>query len=66
MMANTTKENVEGEIDALEDNTCQKAPEWAEHARFSDEDDACDDGRSGQLRTPVVQLLKCCEVDTLC
>jgi nicotinamidase/pyrazinamidase len=28
------------EIDA-----CQKAPEWAEHARFDDTDPPCDDGR---------------------
>ena len=26
---------------------CQKAPEWAEHARFEDTDQPCDDGRSG-------------------
>lgn len=32
------------EIDA-----CQKAPEWAEHARFEDSDQPCDDGRSGQI-----------------
>ena len=27
--------------------TCLKAPEWAEHQRFSDEDMGCDDGRAG-------------------
>lgn len=32
------------EIDA-----CQKAPEWAEHARFEDIDQPCDDGRSGKI-----------------
>lgn len=32
------------EIDA-----CQKAPEWAEHARFEDTDQPCDDGRSGKI-----------------
>ena len=31
---------------------CQKAPEWAEHARFEDTDDTCDDGRSGR---PIVR-----------
>jgi nicotinamidase/pyrazinamidase len=30
-------------------DTCQKAPEWAEHARFEDPDLACDDGRSGKI-----------------
>jgi nicotinamidase/pyrazinamidase len=28
---------------------CQKAPEWAEHARFEDSDQPCDDGRSGKI-----------------
>ncbi|MEJ2098536.1 MAG: isochorismatase family protein [Desulfobacterales bacterium] len=28
---------------------CQKAPEWAEHARFEDTDQPCDDGRSGKI-----------------
>jgi hypothetical protein len=28
---------------------CEKAPEWAEHHRFQDEDRPCDDGRSGKL-----------------
>lgn len=28
---------------------CQKAPEWAEHSRLHDEDQPCDDGRSGNL-----------------
>ncbi len=26
---------------------CTYAPEWAEHARFDRNDDACDDGRAG-------------------
>jgi len=26
---------------------CQRAPEWAEHARFDAEDEPCDDGRTG-------------------
>jgi len=33
----------------LETNACQKAPEWAEHARFEDADLPCDDGRSGKI-----------------
>ena len=28
---------------------CQKAPEWAEHARFESDDEPCDDGRSGRI-----------------
>lgn len=28
-------------------NLCLKAPEWAEHARFDEEDEPCEDGRSG-------------------
>jgi len=36
-----------------EDEICRKAPEWAEHSRLQDEDEPCDDGRSGKLkRTP--------------
>jgi nicotinamidase/pyrazinamidase len=35
---------VDPEIDV-----CQKAPEWAEHARFEDSDQPCDDGRSGKI-----------------
>ena len=31
------------------DDVCQKAPEWAEHARLSDDDEPCDDGRTGNL-----------------
>jgi hypothetical protein len=31
------------------DDVCQKAPEWAEHARLHDEYEPCDDGRSGNL-----------------
>lgn len=33
----------------LEIDACQKAPEWAEHARFEDTDLPCDDGRSGNI-----------------
>jgi hypothetical protein len=32
-----------------QDDVCQKAPEWAEHARLDDDDEPCDDGRSGNL-----------------
>jgi len=28
-------------------DVCQKAPEWAEHERFADEDEPCDDSRGG-------------------
>lgn len=28
---------------------CNKAPEWAEHARFDADDEPCDDGRSGRI-----------------
>ncbi|HKL18695.1 MAG TPA: thiol peroxidase [Halalkalibaculum sp.] len=28
---------------------CAKAPEFSEHHRFSDDDEACDDGRSGRI-----------------
>jgi len=28
---------------------CQRAPEWAEHARFDAEDEPCDDGRTGRI-----------------
>lgn len=33
----------------LEIDVCQKAPEWAEHTRFEDDDQPCDDGRSGKI-----------------
>ncbi|MFZ7127588.1 MAG: transketolase [Desulfobacterales bacterium] len=33
--------------EAVEEEICTKAPEWAEHERFSDSDQACDDGRAG-------------------
>ena len=26
---------------------CIRAPEWAEHARFDENDEPCDDGRTG-------------------
>lgn len=39
-----TTDEKDADIDA-----CQKAPEWAEHARFEDTDLPCDDGRSGNI-----------------
>jgi hypothetical protein len=33
------------DTEELEKDTCVKAPEWAEHARFNDDDQPCDDGR---------------------
>jgi hypothetical protein len=30
-------------------DTCRKAPEWAEHQRLEDDDMPCDDGRSGNI-----------------
>lgn len=35
--------------ESIEQEVCMKAPEWAEHARLEDEDQPCDDGRSGEL-----------------
>ncbi len=32
-----------------EQPVCAKAPEWAEHQRFEDDDEPCDDGRTGKL-----------------
>ena len=37
------------------DEVCQKAPEWAEHSRLNDEDQPCDDGRSGNLESSPQQ-----------
>jgi len=34
---------------AAEPEICIKAPEFAEHARLSDDDDTCDDGRTGKI-----------------
>jgi hypothetical protein len=31
------------------DSVCTKAPEMAEHQRFMDSDEPCDDGRSGKI-----------------
>jgi nicotinamidase/pyrazinamidase len=35
------------EVSDTEGDQCLKAPEWAEHQRFSDDDMGCDDGRAG-------------------
>lgn len=35
------------EDDTVDPDVCVKAPEWAEHARLQEDDDACDDGRAG-------------------
>lgn len=42
---------IEGESGATipDDTVCKKAPEWAEHSRLHDEDQPCDDGRTGNL-----------------
>jgi thiol peroxidase len=34
---------------AGEPDVCSKAPEFQEHARFRDDDEACDDGRTGKV-----------------
>ncbi len=36
-----------GENGSMDLNVCTKSPEWAEHQRFDDSDQPCDDGRSG-------------------
>jgi hypothetical protein len=47
--------SVEKESTADRDNiaddqeVCNKAPEWAEHQRLWEDDEPCDDGRSGKL-----------------
>jgi nicotinamidase/pyrazinamidase len=42
-------EIVTTDADDQEIEACQKAPEWAEHARFDDSDPPCDDGRTGEI-----------------
>ncbi len=32
---------------AVDRDACFKSPEWAEHARYEDDDQPCDDGRAG-------------------
>jgi len=34
-------------------NICKDAPEMAEHARFEDKNDPCDDGRAGIIQNTV-------------
>ena len=47
-MDNNSKEHIE-EKEGSETGVCIKAPEWAEHARFTDEDEPCDDSRAGKI-----------------
>ncbi|MBN1931864.1 MAG: hypothetical protein JW786_09680 [Desulfobacterales bacterium] len=42
------KEEAKKKVKQEELDTCQKAPEWAEHERFEDSDEPCDDGRGGK------------------
>lgn len=45
------EKSVDAERDKQMDkgDVCEKAPEWAEHQRFWDDDEPCDDGRTGRL-----------------
>jgi len=43
-----TERSVQGRS-ANDPEACTKAPEFPEHHRFEDEDDSCDDGRSGKI-----------------
>jgi hypothetical protein len=46
----TKKEiNVGRDETVANQGVCTKAPEWAEHHRLWDDDQPCDDGRSGRL-----------------
>ena len=50
LASGTVESGPAGEGRSGEDpEVCTKAPDFQEHARFGDEDDACDDGRSGKL-----------------
>jgi hypothetical protein len=42
-------ERMSGDQPSTEPSVCTKAPELAEHQRFSDADEPCDDGRSGKI-----------------
>lgn len=45
----TPKDQNAGRDKSIDDqSTCIKAPEWAEHHRLWDDDQPCDDGRSGK------------------
>jgi ADP-ribosyl-[dinitrogen reductase] hydrolase len=35
--------------ESVQEEVCIKAPEWAEHYRLGDDDQPCDDGRSGKI-----------------
>lgn len=41
------QEGIEPATDRTDPTVCLKAPEWAEHERFTDRDEPCDDGRAG-------------------
>lgn len=43
------KKKKEDEEEQADLDVCDKAPEWAEHERFRDDDMPCDDGRTGKL-----------------
>jgi hypothetical protein len=43
------KKNIFNQDDDRRIRYCRKAPEWAEHARFDEEDEPCDDGRTGKI-----------------
>jgi hypothetical protein len=47
-MEKNTK-NISNRDDDRRIRYCQKAPEWVEHARFDDQDEPCDDGRTGKI-----------------
>ena len=42
-------ERMSGDHPSTNPSVCTKAPELAEHQRFSDTDEPCDDGRSGKI-----------------
>lgn len=42
------QENQDRDARKDDQDVCVKAPEWAEHQRLSDDDQPCDDGRSGR------------------
>ena len=50
LSSGTVETGPAGEGRSQEDpEVCNKAPDFQEQARFGDEDDACDDGRSGKI-----------------
>lgn len=42
------KEKAKKKVKQEELDTCQKSPEFAEHERFEDSDEPCDDSRGGK------------------